>query len=441
MSEHANQLKRRIEQKRARVGIVGMGYVGYPMAHISAEAEFHVIGIERDQSRVDLINRGISYIQDVPTEQVRPLVEQGLLRATSDYSAISDLDVILITVPTPLGKTGDPDLGFVISAIEAMKPYLHPGMLIVLESTTYPGTTEDLFVPAVEEAELELGADIFIAFSPERIDPGNREYGPKNTPKVFGGATPVCTEVANAFYGAIVDNPVTMSSTTAAEMVKLYENTFRAINIGLVNELAIICHLLGVDVWEIIDAAGTKPFGFMPFYPGPGLGGHCIPIDPSYLSWKMRSLEYKTRFIDLATEVNTQMPRWVIDRVAMLLNEHRKPIRGAQILLVGMAYKNDIDDLRESPAMDVYVLLAQRGAEMAYHDPYCASVKLDGGGTIESVPLTEQVLAEQDLVIITTGHRRNVDYELIMDHAALVFDTRNVLRGFEGRGFAQVEFL
>ena len=316
MTANGTALKNRIEDKTARVGIIGMGYVGYPMAEITAEAGFRVTGIEVDAHRVDQINRGESYIQDVPQDAAKKLVDAGKLNATTDYAVVKDLDIVLITVPTPLVKTGDPDLSFVVSALEAMKPYLHSGMLISLESTTYPGTTEDLFVPAVQGTGLKLGEDIFVAFSPERIDPGNATHGPKNTPKVVGGITPACTDLATAFYGNIVDQTVPLSSTTAAEMVKLYENTFRAINIGLVNELAIICHLLNVNVWEIIDAAATKPFGFMPFYPGPGLGGHCIPIDPSYLAWKMRSLEYKTRFIDLATEINTDMPRWVVNRTA-----------------------------------------------------------------------------------------------------------------------------
>ncbi|GBE30734.1 UDP-N-acetyl-D-glucosamine 6-dehydrogenase [bacterium BMS3Bbin04] len=441
LSEAAASLKERIETKKARVGIIGMGYVGYPMAEITAYAGFNVTGIEVNSGRVDQINRGESYIQDVPQEAAKTLVDAGRLSATSDYSVVEELDVILITVPTPLVKTGDPDLSFVVSVLEAMKPHMHAGMLISLESTTYPGTTEDLFVPAVEEAGLKLGEEIFIAFSPERIDPGNTTHGPKNTPKVVGGITPACTEIAAAFYGQIVDKTVPMSSTSAAEMVKLYENTFRAINIGLVNELAIICHLLEVNVWEIIDAAATKPFGFMPFYPGPGLGGHCIPIDPSYLAWKMRSLEYKTRFIDLATEINTDMPRWIVNRAAALLNEEKKALNGSKIMLIGMAYKNDIDDLRESPALDVYMLLQRRGAEMSYHDPYCPSMKMDEGGVVESQPLTAEVISEQDLIIITTGHKKKVDYDLILEHSSTVFDTRYVLSDKADGAKAQVVFL
>jgi UDP-N-acetyl-D-glucosamine dehydrogenase len=441
LTTSGQDLKDRIESRNARVGIIGMGYVGYPMAEITADAGFTVTGIEVDTRRVDQINRGESYIQDVPENAAKKLVDAGRLKATNDYAIVKELDVVLITVPTPLVKTGDPDLSFVVSALEAMKPHLHAGMLISLESTTYPGTTEDLFVPAVEDAGLTLGEEIFIAFSPERIDPGNTTHGPKNTPKVVGGITPACTDIATTFYGNIVDNAVPLSSTTAAEMVKLYENTFRAINIGLVNELAIICHLLNVNVWEIIDAAATKPFGFMPFYPGPGLGGHCIPIDPSYLAWKMRSLEYKTRFIDLATEINTDMPRWVVNRSAALLNEEKKALNGSKIMLIGMAYKNEIDDLRESPALDVFMLLQRRGAEMCYHDPYCPSAKIDDGGIAESVDLTAEKLAEQDLIIVTTGHKKNVDYNLIMEHASVVFDTRNVLSGRTDGAKAKIVFL
>ncbi|MBD3165253.1 nucleotide sugar dehydrogenase [bacterium] len=441
MSEHVEQLLSRLESKDAVIGILGMGYVGYPMAQLAAEQGFHVIGVEIDSARVEQINQGKSYIQDVPTEAVAPLVEKGFLRATTDYSEMRKADVVLITVPTPLVKTGDPDMGYVINALESLKPFMHPEMLIVLESTTYPGTTEELFKPAVEEAGYEVGTHIFIGFSPERIDPGNATYGPRNTPKVIGGVTENCTRVGEAFYSQITNKVVPLSSTTAAEMVKLYENTFRAINIGLVNELAIICNLLQVNVWEIIDAAATKPFGFMPFYPGPGLGGHCIPVDPSYLAWKMRSLEYKTRFIDLATDINTKMPEWVVSRASTLLNDHAKPVRNSKILLLGLAYKNDIDDLRESPALDVFSLLRARGADVTYHDPYCPKVKLDGTGLVYSVDLTAEVLQEQDLVIITTNHRKNVDYDLVVEHSKLVFDTRNTLRDHPAMGYDKVVLL
>ncbi len=435
------QLKERFITRTAKVGIIGMGYVGYPMALLAASAGFPVTGIDVDENRVAAINRGESYIQDVPPDEAKRLHEAGLLRATTEYGAIADLDVVLITVPTPLNKTGDPDMTHVIDAREEVRPHLHAGMLIVLESTTYPGTTEELFLPIIEESGLRLGTDICVAFSPERIDPGNPTWGPRNTPKVVGGVTPEGSEVAALFYEQIVERVVPVSSSSAAEMVKLYENTFRAINIALVNELAIICHLLQVDVWEIVEAAGTKPFGFMAFYPGPGLGGHCIPVDPGYLAWKMRSLEYKTRFIDLATEVNTQMPAWVATRAAELLNEEAKPIKGSKILLLGMAYKNDIDDLRESPALDLFELLRRRGAEVCFHDPYCPTVKFDHA-VVQSREMTPELLAEQDLVIITTGHKKRVDYHAVLQHASLVFDTRNITRNLlEDTTRARVVFL
>jgi len=428
---HVGELKQKFSDRNATVGVIGLGYVGLPMAHLAADQGFHVIGIDVDEDRVARVNRGESYILDVPSEVLKPMVESGVIRASTDYAELKSADVVLITVPTPLGKTGDPDMSFILDAIRFLEPNLHPGMLVALESTTYPGTTDELFIPMAERAGLVVGEDIFISFSPERVDPGNATYGTKNTPKVVGGVTPACTEVADAYYSAVIDHPVPVSSTTAAEMVKLYENTFRAINIGLVNELAIICHLLKVDVWEIVKAAATKPFGFMPFYPGPGLGGHCIPVDPSYLAWRMRTLQYKTRFIDLATEINTKMPEWVVTRAMEMLNENSKALRGAKILLLGVAYKNDIDDLRESPAIDVFELLQRRGADVSYHDPYCPQMRLEHG-TASSRALTQELLLSQDLVIITTGHR-SVDYNYVLQHASLVFDTRNVTRELKGK--------
>ncbi|MFH0881801.1 MAG: nucleotide sugar dehydrogenase [bacterium] len=430
--DFAAQLKVAFQQKRAKVGVVGLGYVGLPMAQLAAESGFHVTGVDVNPDRVQQVNRGESYILDVPTTVLKPLVEQGLIKATTDHSSMADVDVVLITVPTPLNKTGDPDMGYVVAALDSLKPHLHQGMLIALESTTYPGTTVDLFQPAVREAGFTEGGDIFIAFSPERVDPGNPTYGTKNTPKVVGGLTSAGTEVAVAYYREVVDRVVPVSSATAAEMVKIYENTFRAINIGLVNELAIICNLLGLDVWEIVEAAGTKPFGFMPFYPGPGLGGHCIPVDPGYLAWRMRTLKYKTRFIELATEVNSKMPEWVVTRVMEMLNDAGKAIRNSNILLLGVSYKNDINDLRESPAIDVYELLQHRGANVRYHDPYCPTMQVDHG-MAESVTLNATTLRKQDLVLITTGHRKLVDYALVLQKAALIFDTRNVTRGMKGK--------
>ncbi len=432
-------LKGNFEKHTAKVGIIGMGYVGLPMAQLSAGQGFSVIGIDTDSDKVAMINQGESYIQDVSSEDIRQLVEDKKLWASDDYSLLKDVSVAIITVPTPLNKTGDPDISYILNAIDSIYPYLHAGMLIVLESTTYPGTTKELFEPKLQDAGFTVGKDVFVAFSPERIDPGNKEYVAKNTPKVVGGITKQCTELACAFYREIVDTVVPVSSSTEAEMVKLYENSFRAINIGLVNELAIICNLLKVDVWEIIKAASTKPFGFMPFYPGPGLGGHCIPVDPNYLSWKMRTLKYRTRFIELATEVNTQMPEWTVTRAMELLNEQGKPLKGSKIMLLGIAYKQDINDTRESPALDVYSLITRHGGVVSYHDPYCPQATIEQQ-TVSSTPLTATMLEQQDLVIILTGHS-NVDYSIVLEHADLVFDTRNVTRNLADSGKARVEFL
>jgi len=429
---YASQLKKKIRDHSAYVGVIGLGYVGLPMAEVSAAAGFTVVGVEINEDRVKRVNRGSSYIQDVPTKVLKPLVKEGKITATTNYSLLSKVDIVLITVPTPLNKTGDPDLSYVVEAIASLRPYLHKGMLVVLESTTYPGTTEDLFVPMLREEGYTEGKDIFVAFSPERVDPGNPNFNVHNTPKVVGGMTEAGGEVAASYYREVVEVVVPVSSATVAELVKIYENTFRAINIGLANELAIICDLLKVDVWEIVEAAKTKPFGFMPFYPGPGLGGHCIPVDPSYLAWRMRKLQYKTRFIELATEVNGQMPKWVVTRTMEMLNEEGKSLKGAKILLLGVAYKNDIDDLRESPAVDIYELLQRRGAVVSYHDPYCATMSIENG-VAESVELTEKLLKTQDLVIITTGHKKRVDYKTVLASSKLVFDTRNITRGKSGK--------
>lgn len=423
----AQQLVDAFRDKTAKIGVVGLGYVGLPMAELAASAGFNVVGVDVSQERIDAVNRGESYILDVPTEVLAPLVSSGKIRASHEYGELANVDVVLVTVPTPLNKTGDPDMSFVFSALDNLKPHLHKGMLIVLESTTYPGTTEELFLPTIHEAGFHEGEDIFIAFSPERVDPGNETYTTKNTPKIVGGLTETGTEVAVAYYSEVVDTVVPVTSATTAELVKIYENTFRAINIGLVNELAIICNLLKIDVWEVIEAAKTKPFGFMPFYPGPGLGGHCIPIDPSYLAWRMRTLQYRTRFIELATEINSQMPEYVVHRAMDMLNGIAKPLRGSRVLLLGVAYKNDIDDLRESPAIDVFELLVQGGAEVSYHDPYCPTMEIERE-QMKSVSLTAETLHKQDLVIITTGHKERVDYPLVVREAELIFDTRNTLR-------------
>ena len=438
-TDYVAALQNHFVKQSATVGIIGLGYVGLPMAELAARKGFPVIGVDIDQDRVDQINRGDSYVQDVTSDELQPLVSSGKLKATCDYTMLQDADVVIITVPTPLNKTGDPDMGFILNAIESLQPHIHRGMLIVLESTTYPGTTKELFEPLVDSAGLKIGENVFVAFSPERIDPGNKIYGVENTPKVVGGITKECTKLAGAFYHEIVNEVIEVSSSTEAELVKIYENSYRSINIGLVNELAIICHLLKVDVWEIVKAASTKPFGFMPFYPGPGLGGHCIPVDPNYLSWKMRTLKYKTRFIELATEVNTQMPVWVATRAMELLNADGKSVKGSNILILGVSYKADIDDTRESPVFDIYSLLARHGGNVQYHDPYCPQVDIEAQN-VKSQPLTAELLAKQDLVIIGAGHKV-IDYRMVLENANLVFDTRNVTRNLADTSHARIEFL
>jgi len=416
----------KIHSRSAKVAVVGMGYVGLPLAVVFAEAGFNITGIDLDQRKVDALAKKESYILDVPTETVAVLVDKGLLRATTDYSVIRDMDAVSICVPTPLRQTGDPDLSFIVSAVEGIAPYLHKGMVVVLESSTYPGTTRELMLPTLtENSGLEIGSDIFLAFSPERVDPGREDWTTKNTPKVVGGITPACTEVATAWYSQALDKVVSVSSTEVAEMAKLLENTFRMINIGMVNELAIICDRLGVDVWEVIDAAATKPFGFMKFTPGPGLGGHCIPIDPLYLSWKLKSLNYTARFIELASEINTNMPRFAVGKVQDALNNHQKPLRGSRILVLGAAYKPDIDDLRESPALDVIHLLQTKGALVDYHDPYIPSIHHDDL-ELESVKDLMGSVRDADCVVIITNHK-TYDYPAILEAATLVVDTRNAL--------------
>lgn len=426
------QLLEKFTNRTAKVGVIGLGYVGLPLAVETAKAGYQVIGIEVDETKVNRVNQGINYIGDVKDEELSTFVKNGKLRATLDYSELQNVDVVAITVPTPLNKTGDPDMQYIISALDKMEPYVHSGMLVTLESTTYPGTTTELMVPQLTKNGLKIGVDLFASFSPERVDPGNQKYNTQNTPKVVGGATSDCCDIAFAFYQSVIQHVVRVSSATAAEMVKLYENTFRAINIGLVNELAIICDVLGVDVWEIVNAAATKPFGFMPFYPGPGLGGHCIPIDPSYLAWKLRFHNYRAKFIELATEINGHMPEYVVDRVTRILNERKMSVNGTKILLLGMAYKADIDDVRESPALDVMVLLKKLGAEVDYYDPHVSAVREDGH-YIQSIELKAEKLSEYDLVVITTDHKK-VNYQLVIDHSKIIFDTRNALQklGYHG---------
>jgi UDP-N-acetyl-D-glucosamine dehydrogenase len=390
-----------------------------------ANAGFSVTGIDVLSSKVDELNAGCSYIQDVSDETVRQHVDSGELRATTNFSIIAELDTINIAVPTPLRKTKDPDMSYVVAAAEQVAKYVHPGMLVVLESTTYPGTTEELLLPMFEKSGLKVGEDFFLCFSPERVDPGNPQYQTRNIPKVVGGITPACTEMGALFYSQALDHVVPVSSTSVAEMVKLLENTFRMINIGLVNEMAMMCDRMGINVWEVIDAAATKPFGFMPFYPGPGLGGHCIPIDPFYLSWKTKQAGIEARFIDLAGYINGQMPRFVVDKVQAALNTHAKPLMGSHVHIAGVAYKRDIDDLRESPALDIILLLEQRGARVTYTDPYIPSLRLNGHG-LTSTNLDENATIA-DCVVIVTDHGA-FDYNSLVDNAQLIIDTRNALK-------------
>jgi UDP-N-acetyl-D-glucosamine dehydrogenase len=421
------QLLARIRDRSAVVGVIGLGYVGLPLAVEFAKAGFHVIGYDVSERVVALLNAGDSHIQDIPASEVAALVREGRFEATADEARLGESDAISIAVPTPLSKTRDPDMSYVISAAETATRQARSGVLVVLESTTYPGTTREILLPALARRGLTVGENVFVAFSPERVDPGNATYQTKNTPKVVGGVTPQCTELAVALYGSCIDQIVPVSSPEAAELIKLLENTFRSVNIGLVNEMAIVCDKLGVDVWEVIDAAATKPFGFMRFTPGPGIGGHCIPLDPHYLAWKMRTLNYKTRFIDLASEINSQMPAYVVEKVAHALNVDRKPVNGSHILVLGVAYKRDIDDVRESPALDVIRLLEEQGGVVAFHDPYIATVR-ENGHVRQGVPLSAELLAGADAVVIVTDHR-SVDYQFVMDHASLIVDTRNATSG------------
>lgn len=429
-SPHAATLYERLANRTARTGVIGLGYVGLPLAVEFGRAGFTVVGIDVDGRKCDAINRGESYIQDVPTEAVDALVQAGKFTAAADLGAAGWLDSINVCVPTPLRKTKDPDLSFVVAAAEAIRGHLHPGMLIVLESTTYPGTTEEVVRGILEESGLKAGLDFFLAFSPERVDPGNERWTTRNVPKVVGGLTADCSALASALYGASIERVVTVSSPRVAEMVKLLENTFRAINIGLVNELAMMCDRIGIDVWEVIDAAATKPFGFMAFYPGPGLGGHCIPIDPFYLSWKVKEVGFEARFIELAGQVNGAMPQYVVDKIADALNEAGKAVKGSRVLVLGVAYKRDVGDVRESPALDVMALLLKKGAVVAYHDPYVAHIGGEhwlGGQHMDSVPYSRKELADADCVAILTDHS-TFDYREIVSVAPVIVDTRNAIK-------------
>jgi UDP-N-acetyl-D-glucosamine dehydrogenase len=421
-------LIQKLKDKTARIGILGMGYVGMPLAVVFAQAGFTVLGIDPDRRKVDAFNRDVSYIQDVPSETLARLHKAGKLSMTADFAALRDVDAVSICVPTPLGKFGDPDMSYILSATEQLEKYVHKGMVIVLESTTYPGTTRELMYPRLTgQSGLQIGEDIFICFSPERVDPGRKDWTTYNTPKVIGGITPACAEVAAAWYAGAIETVVPVSSAEAAEMAKLLENTFRMINIGLVNELAIMCERLGVSVWEVIEAAATKPFGFMKFTPGPGLGGHCIPIDPLYLSWKMKELNYTARFIELASEINSNMPRYTVSRIMDALNDRGQALHGSKVLVLGVAYKPDIDDVRESPALDVIALMKKKGAIVSYHDPYVPRIHHElEGWQMESVPDVMDCVRDADAVVIVTNHT-SYDYPAILEQARFIFDSRNAL--------------
>ncbi len=430
-------LRAKIRDRRARIGIIGLGYVGLPLALEFTRVGFKVVGIDVDAGKVEALAAGRSYVEDVPAKQVKDATGKGLFTPTVEFAVVEELDAVIICVPTPLRKTRDPDISYIVSALDQVAPRIHRGMLVVLESTSYPGTTEEILLPRLEESGLKAGRDFFLAFSPERVDPGNKKFGIRNTPKVVGGITPACGKMAAELYAQAVDAIVPVSSARAAEMIKLLENTFRSVNIALVNEIALICDRLKLDVWEIIDAAGTKPFGFMRFYPGPGLGGHCIPIDPHYLSWKLRTLDYQARFIQLAAEINGQMPHHVMGRVVDALNQRRKALMGSKILVVGVAYKKDTSDIRESPALDLMRLLVERGAKVRYHDPFVPLLPSGAHGPGgRSIPLTAAALRSFDCAVVVTNHSE-IDYQKLVDGSRIVVDTRAATRGIR-RGRSKV---
>lgn len=423
-----SSLKLRLASKQATVAVIGLGYVGLPLAVEFAKSGYRVYGIDTDSGRVGRLQQGESYIQDVPSGDVADQVQAGRLVATTDFSCLRTADAVSICVPTPLRKTKDPDVSYITAAMGEVTKYFHRDMLITLESTTYPGTTEELIQGRISEMGYCVGTDYYLCFSPERVDPGNAVYNTKNTPKVIGGATPACRELASILYGSVIENIVQVSSTRVAEMVKLLENTFRSVNIGLVNELALMCERMGIDVWEVIDAAATKPFGFTPFYPGPGIGGHCIPLDPLYLSWKAKTYDFYNKFIELAADINGNMPRHVVARLSEVLNRYGKCINGSRILLLGMSYKKDVADVRESPGLEVYRLLEDWGAEVEFHDPLALKIRASDGRVVRSVDMDIRSLASYDIVVVLTNHS-HYDYRLIADHATLIFDTRNAFRG------------
>ena len=425
------RINKKIQNRSAKIGVIGLGYVGLPLAIEFVQAGFDVIGIDIDDNKINLINNGDNYIKDVNNDLLKKAVEENKLSATTDFSNVLDLDSISICVPTPLNKQKDPDISFIISVMDKIKNYIHRDMTIILQSTTYPGSTKELILPYILDNGLEVGKNIFLCFSPERIDPGNKDFNTSNTPKVIGGITEKCTKIGALIYETIVNKVITVSSTETAEMVKLLENTFRAINIGLANEVAIMCEKLGVNVWEVIDAASTKPFGYMKFSPGPGLGGHCIPIDPHYLSWKLKTLDYEARFIQLAGEVNTNMPNHILKLISSNLNKLHKSLNGSKILIIGVAYKKDIDDTRESPALDIIQLLINAGVKIDYHDTYVPRLLYNNLSIDSIINLESEKLNSYDACVIVTDHS-NIDYEMIYDNSQLIIDTRNVFGGKNG---------
>lgn len=423
-------LIQKIEARSATVAVLGLGYVGLPLALEFAEAGFRVLGVDVDAHKVDMLNQGTSYIEDIPDDRLQAVVDSGAFSATNRYDDIREADTISICVPTPLSATRDPEMRYILAAMGSVQQIAHPGMLISLESTTYPGTTEEIILPHLQEAGLVAGETVFVAFSGERIDPGNKRYHLRNTPKVVGGVTTACTEVARCLYETAVDTVVPVSSPSTAEMVKLLENTFRAVNIGLANEMALVCDRLGLNVWEVIQAATTKPFGFMPFYPGPGVGGHCIPLDPHYLGWKMRTLGYTTRFIELASEVNSAMPEHVVHKISDALNDQSKAIRGSRVLVLGAAYKPNVNDVRESPALEVIEQLQARGGLVQYHDPFVPSIRMNGHESLHSAEYSAELLSGADCVVIITDHD-SYDWAHVVRHSRIIVDTRNALREYD----------
>ncbi len=423
--------EQKIRSKKARIAIVGLGYVGLPLAVGFAQKNFTVFGIDLDKERVSRLQDGVSYILDVPAEDLKKVIRSRKLIATTSYEEIRTVDVVVICVPTPLRKTKDPDLSFIISAVQNLAPFVHKGQLLILESTTYPGTTEEVILPLIESEGLKAGRDFYLCFSPERVDPGNPTYRTENIPKIVGGITPECSRLGKLFYEQLIQKVVTVSSPRVAEMVKLLENTFRGVNIALVNEIALMCHHLHIDVWEVIEAAKTKPFGFMPFYPGPGLGGHCIPIDPIYLLWKARLHGFEVRFIELATQINSYMPRYVVERTMELLNEVKKPLQGSEILVLGVSYKKGVNDVRESPALEVITHLKEKGAVVFYHDPFVPQFSVDGK-EMKSVSLEPSFLKRMDCVVLVTDHP--INYQKIFEGSSLILDTRNAFKDVKGKG-------